>query len=224
VKVKVDQVIRSKRRTFAIQVHRDGKVIVRAPLRASDRDIERIITARAGWILDKQQEQHQKNAAHPPRRFQTGETLLYLGASYPLKIVVAARPAVQLENGHFLLSQAAQSSAREVFERWYRAQAREWLTARCESLARQFNLKYTRLRISGARTRWGSCSSRGTLSFTWRLVMAPPQVIDSVVVHELAHLVVHNHSADFYRLVRQMLPDYDRLNAWLKENSRRLSL
>lgn len=95
---------------------------------------------------------------------------------------------------------------------------------RAQELARQAGVQFDKLRVSSARTRWGSCSSRGALSFTWRLVMAPPEVIDYVVTHELAHLQVRGHSREFWALVAHRMPGWQAAAAWLKENGYRLSL
>ncbi len=95
---------------------------------------------------------------------------------------------------------------------------------RVPGFAARYHLTYQRIKISSARTRWGSCSSRGTLSFTWRLVMAPLPVIDYVVIHELAHLIERNHSNRFWQQVGSMEPDYAKYRSWLKENSPRLTL
>lgn len=104
------------------------------------------------------------------------------------------------------------------------AAARELLSQRVCSFARAFGLTYRKIRISSARTRWGACSTSGTLSFNWRLVMAPPQVVDYVVVHELAHLRQPNHSPAFWDEVAKMMPDYAHHRAWLKKNGSRLHL
>jgi hypothetical protein len=85
--------------------------------------------------------------------------------------------------------------------------------------ARLYNFHYQKIRLSSARTRWGSCSARGTLSFTWRLIMSPPEIIDYVVIHELAHTIHHNHSPQFWGLVGSILPDYAEKRKWLKHNS-----
>jgi predicted metal-dependent hydrolase len=90
--------------------------------------------------------------------------------------------------------------------------------------AAQYGLRYEKIRITSAQTRWGSCSPKGTLSFTWRLVMAPLEVIDYVVIHELAHLRVKNHSKTFWAEVESMLPDYTRHVAWLRKNGKFLTL
>jgi predicted metal-dependent hydrolase len=85
-------------------------------------------------------------------------------------------------------------------------------------MARKHGFHYQKLRISSARTRWGSCSSSGTLSFTYRLVMAPPEVVDYVVVHELVHTQVRNHSKTFWTTVEEIMPDYKQRRTWLKKN------
>jgi predicted metal-dependent hydrolase len=109
--------------------------------------------------------------------------------------------------------------AKKRFENWYREQARLFLTERLQYFSHLYNFHYSQIRITSARTRWGSCSGRGTISFTWRLVMAPPEIIDYVVLHELAHTVHHNHSPQFWNLVQSMQPDYAAKRKWLKQNS-----
>jgi predicted metal-dependent hydrolase len=90
--------------------------------------------------------------------------------------------------------------------------------------ANLYGFVYRGIRISSARTRWGSCSSRGGLNFTWRLIQAPLPIIDYVVVHELAHLKVPNHSKAFWELVKNLLPDFAERRAWLKAHGRQLSV
>jgi predicted metal-dependent hydrolase len=96
------------------------------------------------------------------------------------------------------------------------------LTERVLAIAGKHAFRYQKIRISSARTRWGSCSSRGTLSFTYRLVMAPPDVVDYVVMHELVHTQVRNHSKTFWNKVQELMPDYKTRLAWLKKNGKYL--
>jgi hypothetical protein len=128
------------------------------------------------------------------------------------------RPALTFDGRGFRLSRNAQARAQAAFVRWYKARALEVLTERVEALAAQHGFRYERIRISSARTRWGSCSSRGTLSFTYRLVMAPLEVVDYVVVHELVHTRIRNHSKVFWRAVGEIIPDYKRHVTWLRRN------
>ena len=105
-----------------------------------------------------------------------------------------------------------------------KARALELLSEKVSIQAQQNDFTWKKIRISSARTRWGSCSSNGTLSFTWRLVLAPPEVIDYVVVHELAHTRIRDHSPKFWRRVAEIMPDYKRHVSWLKQNGRFLTL
>ncbi len=215
--------IRSKRKTIALIVERDGQVVVRAPLRTDEAAIRAFVAQKAGWINEKQALVRELYPPQAPRQFVNGEQLWYLGRQYPLEIVAAARPALVL-NGHFRLARAAQPHAAQVFERWYRAQAAGVIGERVQYYAAQYGLRYEKVRISAARTRWGSCSARGTLSFTWRLVLAPLAVIDYVVLHELAHLRLKNHSKQFWQQVEAWLPDYRRHREWLKKEGGKLGV
>jgi predicted metal-dependent hydrolase len=134
---------------------------------------------------------------------------------------------LELEGGKFRLAGAASLdvlAGEKLFTAWYKQQARWVLAKRVEWFASRCKFTYTQVRISSAHTRWGSCSSRGTLSFTWRLVMAPLEVVDYVVVHELAHLRVKNHSPAFWKEVEAILPDYKARQKWLKTNGKLLTL
>jgi len=218
----VDQIIRSKRRTIAIIVHRDGKVVVRAPLKTPERLIRAFIESKSGWI-DEKKALAAKHVVLPVKKFTGGEKFLLLGREIPLRLVEGQKTALSFQD-EFFLNKKALPGAQAVFTKWYQARARQVLTERVTLYARQFGLHYEKIRISSARTRWGSCSSRGTLSFTWRLIMAPLEVVDYVVLHELAHLKVKNHSPVFWAEVARMLPDYKRRRAWLKKNGRFLTL
>ena len=107
---------------------------------------------------------------------------------------------------------------------WYRQQARHVFGKRCDQMARLLGLKYYRLRLSSARTRWGACSRQGTISLVWRLIMAPDRVIDYVILHELIHLRTHNHSKAFWAQVEAAMPDYQKQVKWLKEHGHELKI
>ena len=220
--ITIDRLIRSKRRTLALQIDAGGRLIVRAPLHLSRAEIERFVQLRAGWVHKHQQ--RSRAEVRPDHAYQPGERFLYLGVEYPLEIVAAQRPALQLRDGVFQLSHSAQARAASLFTRWYRSQAREVLSQRAWFHARRVDAQFEKITVSSARTRWGSCSNRRTLSFTWRLVMAPQAAIDYVVVHELAHLQHHGHTRAFWQQVEAWLPNWKAQAAWLKQNGYRLSL
>jgi predicted metal-dependent hydrolase len=220
--VTVDQVIRSKRKTIAILVQCDGRVIVRAPLKAPEALIRQFVESKSGWINAKKAQLAQQPIL-AARQFKAGEKFPFLGQDYPLSVVTGQRAALRFERG-FFLNEKALPTAQLVFEKWYKAAALKVLTERVNALAAQHGFRYGKIRITSARTRWGSCSASGTLSFTWRLVLAPLEVVDYVVVHELAHLKIKNHSKAFWAAVAALMPDYKRRMAWLKANGKFLTL
>ena len=226
--MKIDKLIRSSRKTIAIIVERDGQLVVRAPLRASNAQILRFVEEKSAWIRAKQEAARQRKDQAAPHQFANDESFLYLGQSYPLEWVETVpggkRTILSFHEGRFWLAKACQHRAKEILTLWYKQQARQMLDQRVRLYASQFHLSYSQVKITSARTRWGSCSTRGTLSFTWRLVMAPQEVIDYVVIHELAHLLEKNHSKRFWDQVAAMLPEYQQQEKWLKQNGHRLNL
>jgi predicted metal-dependent hydrolase len=222
--IKIDKLIRSARKSIALIVQRDGQLIVRAPYQATDEQIQAFINLKSSWVLRKQNEVQQKTSHVGPRKFESGEAFLYLGESYPLAITEKAAPLLEQKVGQFRLARRAQARAKDLLTAWYKKQARQVLEARVHIYAARYHLSYKRIRISSARTRWGSCSTTGTISFTWRLVMAPLPVIDYVVVHELAHTKEKNHAKRFWDTVAAMMPDYQKHRKWLKENGHLLNL
>ena len=216
--ISIDELVRSRRKTIALVVQPDGRLVVRAPLRTNRNLIEAFVASKADWIEKSRHKQHAKRKTLPQRRFMEGEHFWYLGQQYQLRMVQKQRSALQFDLA-FTLAENALPQARKHFEGWYREQARLYLTERVQYYAQIFNFKYRQVKITSARTRWGSCSSCGTLSFSWRLIMAPPEIIDYVVLHELAHTLQPNHSQQFWVLVQSLLPDYVDKRRWLKQHS-----
>ena len=221
--MKIDHIIRTKRKSIALIVEPDGRLVVRAPMRISDADIKHLVKQKERWIREKQKQVKDKSTQSKQKVYMDGEEFLYLGKSYQLKIVADLNPALVLSR-KFYLSRRVLPKAGSVFTEWYREQARAVISERVKLYAARHGFKYRKIRVTSARTRWGSCSSMGNLNFTWRLVMAPPEVIDYVVVHELAHLRVNNHSKEFWKQVERIMPDYKQRLKWLKENGQKLTL
>lgn len=214
--IKIDEIIRSKRKTVSIQIKDDGRLIVRAPLRLSKKNILSIVKKHQNWIDTKQQEIIQRNKTL--KKFSEGEEFLYLGKYYPLKIVNNNENLLTFED-NFYLSDYCLSNAKEVFTNWYKQNAEKIIKHRVEYYADIYNLKYTKIKISNAKTRWGSCSYNGNININWRLIMAPVEVLDYVIVHELVHLKIDNHSKNFWQNVEMIYPDYKKAKKWLKDNA-----
>lgn len=212
----IPQIIRSKRKTLAIIVKPDGSVIVRAPMKMPEKTIWEFIEQHQVWIQKKQAQVRSADIVLP-KQYLPGETFMFLGESYPLEIVAQQKSALILD-GNFKLAESGRTRAENVFENWYRKQAREIMQERAEFLSKQHGFQYQGIKITSARTRWGSCSRSGSLNFSWRLVMAPLKQIDYVVVHELTHTVHHNHGKRFWKKVASVLPDFKERQKWLRKH------
>ena len=223
---------RSKRRKKTVQISvSSGKVEVSAPLRTPNREIQAIVQQRSGWILDKLAADAQ---APPPLRLVTGDKLPFLGRDLPLMVAAGdvRRPSAHLDSSGLLASvpfglpeAERQEAVRTALVAWYRAQAIQLLA---DSVARWLPVmgrtEMPRVLVREQKTRWGSCSSDGTLRFSWRLAMVEQELIDSVAVHELAHLEVMNHSPAFWDVVLRAMPDAKERRKRLAEAGRRLPL
>lgn len=221
--MKIDQIIRSKRRSFSLEVRPDGRLVVRAPKTATNAQIQKIVDHKTDWIEKNRAKVKIRFGEVQPKTFSPGELFWYLGKQYPLKLTFRKRPLLDLD-GAFLLSMDAKINAKETFIAWYRRETRRITRDLIAKYVARHGFKVNAVRITAARTRWGSCSGQRNLNFTYRLSMASLDVIEYVVVHELAHLKVRNHSRDFWREVAALKPDYQKDRAWLKEHGALLTL
>jgi len=219
--IPIDKLVRTKRKTIALIIQQDGTLTIRAPLRMPEARIRAFVDTHEDWVA-KTRTKVRAALPSPIKLYKEGETFPFLGQLYPLKIVPHQRRRLDFDGQVFRLTKAALPNANEAFVDWYKTQAALTLLTRVDSLAKEKNYHYQRIRISSARTRWGSCSSSGTLSFTYRLVMVPLKVVDYVVIHELIHTQVKNHSKTFWRRVGEAMPDYKIHQNWLKKNGRYL--
>jgi hypothetical protein len=217
--VHIDRIIRSRRKTFSLQVDETGKLIIRAPRNASDVTIREIVARKQSWIEKKLHSVHERNRKKPVQNFRDGDRYPYLGTWYPLSVDHSPAGGMPLlfEEGRFRLDGRQKHRARELMIHWYRDQARRILTERTLHYASLTGLSYGRVNITGAQKRWGSCSTTGNLNFSWRLIMAPREIIEYVVVHELVHLEERNHSNRFWKKVSEIMPEFKDRKKWLDE-------
>lgn len=217
MQVKIDKIIRSKRKTIALQLTDEATLIVRAPFEVSEETINKVVFKHQKWIEKKKNEVLSRDPKFAEKEFVNGEGFLYLGKSYKLYIVNKQDIPLKFDNGFFLLRDY-QPMARQLFIEWYKERAYEKISERVQWYARKRGFTYNKVSITDANIRWGSCSPKGNLNFSWRLIMAPLSLIDYVVVHELAHLEQKNHSKAFWNIVKMLLPDYEKSKDWLKNN------
>lgn len=219
----VDKIIRTKRRTLALQVTREGQVIVRAPRTVSQKVISDFVLKHSDWIIKKRDGALLLLKSNLSRRFADGETFYFLGKAYGLTLIEGKSTEIHFDGG-FYLTKSLQKQARSRFIDWYSRKALEIIGERARHYASITGLNYNRLRITGANSRWGSCGANNNIRFSWRLVMAPLEIIDYVVVHELVHIRIKNHSKEFWDTVGTTYPAYRQCRIWLKENGRKLEI
>lgn len=203
------------RKTLAINVEPNLRVSVIAPPDTTPETIAAKVRQRAPWILRQRRELERYLPAPAPRQYISGETHRYLGRQYRLKVAEEQPESVKLARGWLYISVADKNNTmrvKQLLDSWYDTQAQRVLPERLEAMLPRFQavgvIKVPRLVIKPLEARWGSCTDSGTITLNMRLVQAPKPHIDYVVVHELCHLVEHNHSRSFYHLLDGMLPDW----------------
>ncbi len=196
-----------------------------APEKMPLRELGGVLEKKSSWI-QRHLSRLEKTGVRSRRVLKDGSALPYMGEERPLRVLVSRGmlTAVRLINGEIVAAvpEDDQELLVSALMDWYRKMARKVIVDKVGRLANGH--KVGRIMIKDQKTRWGSCSSKGNLNFNWRLIMAPPKVIDYLVVHELTHLEHPNHSKRFWNKVAKRFPDYAESEAWLKEHGRGLTL
>ncbi len=210
---------RSRRRSIGLSIDQRG-LRVGAPERASLADIEALIRQHSGWVTQKLDEWRGRRGP-PPRRIADGAEILYLGAPLKLSLMTGGNQLRWDDAGppRLTIALRAPADAERLLERALRAKARALFRERLAHFAARLGVVTPPLALSSARTRWGSCSLRSGIRLNWRLIHCRLQLIDYVVIHELAHLREMNHSRRFWAIVGQHCPDYRILREELKRLS-----
>lgn len=208
----------SRRRTVAVAVDPRIGVLVTAPAGVPLSRLDTLVRRKARWITTRLRRLNGVGAALPPREFVSGESYLYLGRHYRLKVIAAAKPgAARLVGGWLhvpvtkdVTGTARAAAVRRGLEAWYRRHAARRLPERVAHWAPRVGVAVPAVAFRVQRRRWASCDRHGTLRFNWQIIQAPMALIDYVVVHELVHLRHKDHSKAFWGLLGRALPDYER--------------
>jgi len=207
----------SDRKTLAIHVHPDLNVTVEAPLDSEFPEIEKRVHKKAAWILRQQRNFRRYSFEIPPRQYVSGETYRYLGQQYRLKVLESRdnKGAVRMARKQitiFTKDRGDRKKVKKLLTEWYRQRAYETFRERMEAWAPRFErygIQHPEVFVRQMRSQWGSCSAKGKMTLNLKLVMMPRQFIDYVIVHELCHLIEHNHSTTFYKLMSKIMPDWE---------------
>lgn len=205
----------TERKTLGIKVFPDLSVKVTAPLGSKMSDIEEKLKVKSKWILKQQDQFETYRPGITERKYLNGETHLYLGRQYLLQVIKAESPSVKLYRGKMIVytKDTDPKAVERIIKNWYRQKATQifdkTLTEQI-NLFDQYNITKLEIKIKWMAKRWGSCTRNGKITLNTELVKAPRACIEYVMVHELCHLIIRNHTKDFYDLQAKMFPDWQK--------------
>ena len=206
----------------------DQRVIVTIPKTLSDIRLQDLVRKKTPWIRQKLKEDSNLVPVKP-KEYVNGENFPYMGRNYRLRLLSDAAGVVKLKNGYLCVpaskkrggvTRACQASV--LIEDWYRQHALERLSEKTERYSELLGVQPVSIKVRDYKSRWGSCSVSGEITYNWRIIIAPHRIVDYVVVHELCHMLEHNHSPKFWDLLAKTMPDYAERREWLRLNGRAL--
>jgi predicted metal-dependent hydrolase len=201
---------RGRRRTIGMEIDLDG-LTVRAPRWVTQGEIDDALRARAAWILRTLEAWRSRRREVLPRQWQSGERLVYQGRDLALALFPSRASDIRVDLFDLTVRHPRAADAREVgafVGGWLRDEAMRWVVPRVARYAQALGRELPSVRLSNARSEWGSCNQKGEIRLNWRLVQLPPALADYVVAHEVAHLAELNHSRRFWEVVGTLLPDH----------------
>jgi predicted metal-dependent hydrolase len=224
------EIIRTERSKSASIEIEDDIVKVTVPKNLSDVRIENLIRNRTTWI--RQKLKIQTEIIRPKsKEYVSGETFTYLGRNYRLKCVSGSVENAKLKNGYLTVHVEkgvsgcdCERSVKTSLEQWYRGHALSKLKEKTKRYASIIGVTPKSVGLKDYKARWGSCSSSGDVTYNWRIIIAPHHIVDYIVVHELCHLLEHNHSPKYWKHVEHVIPNYKDCRQWLKVNGEELRI
>lgn len=203
----------SNRKTLTIAVSPDGEVIAKAPY-AADREVIRAkVHKRAAWILKQQNYFKSFGERMPERKYISGESHLYLGRQYILRVTEGKPDSVKYKGRYFEIVCSSKANAKELMKRWYRDHAKTKFTKIAEPIIgrfKRYNVEPSSLYIQEMNNRWGSCTNSRKIILNTELIKAPRPCIEYVITHELCHLVHREHNKQFFELLHNEMPDWEK--------------
>lgn len=223
----IAEVIRTNRRKSVDIRVEEGAVSIVVPTSTPVEKIDQLLIAKRMWIKEKMALQREMAPASS-KQFVSGEAFPYLGRNYRLKVETGPFTPVKLLQGRLVVqipeSRQQPHMIRNALIRWYKYQAGLKIRQKVTRYAPMVGVEPDGVNIKTFKSRWGSCTAKGELEFNWLIMLAPNRMVDYVVVHELCHLIHHDHSPEFWREVARVMPDYQKSREWLRENSAGLAV
>lgn len=213
--------IKYKNRTsIGISIDSYGNIEVQAPKGTADEKVLQLLEGKWDLIRQKVNEMKDRLQGSQEKVYEHGESFLYLGTTYPIKIsqdikITKDYVVFEGEKLHIFVKQLDDEKIKQALKRFYYQQCKAFVEKSISFYQSNFKTKPRSIHISDSKNTWGTCDSKLQLTFNWRLAMAPQEVIDYVVVHEMCHMVHLNHDRSFWRLVGKIMPDYKEKENWL---------
>ena len=219
--ISIDILKRASRRSISLHITKDGLLEVRAPYLVPKYIINQFVSSKRDWIIKAK---HAVRNQKPTSKVQYHEGAVFQLAGTPYALHITDGNAIVRLGSRLFFPKKFLAHPKPHMETWVRAFAKKHLTERLTFYAQQMHTSYQKITIRDTSSRWGSCSSTGTISFSYRLILAPTSIIDYVVIHELAHTVHHNHGKAFWNLVGTYYKEYKKARAWLKASGHTLRI
>ncbi len=221
--------IYKKRKTLSIQVKLNGEINVLSPFGVEKEFILDKVKSNASWIIKKQNEINSIQNKKVKRSIVNGEKFMYLGRNYSLEVVYnndISNINVKLFKGKLVVNTYTSDEViiKKALELWYREKALLKIKEKIDHYQPYFECEVGSIKVKEQKRRWASCTFKNDILFNWRCIMAPSDILDYIVVHEMCHMKHKNHSKDYWKSVYSILPDYELRHKWLKENGIKLDL
>lgn len=218
----------ARARRLRMQVDSENRqIVLTIPRFTMKFEVGRFIEMQTPWIEKQFTKFEKQNTIHPKPKYLKGDVFYYLGEPVELNLIPSSfwRPRINIRGDKMVISihrdmtmSEGKKIIKKTIQNFYKKKAEEVIHDRLQFFNEYYQLEYKRVTLRNQKSRWGSCSGKKNLNFNWKLVMAPIEVIDYVVVHEMCHLSQMNHSAKFWNLVAEKIPNYKDIRKWLKDN------
>lgn len=217
-----------RKKTASISV-KDSAVLVTVPRTLSNVKVDQIVAKKKKWITEKLNYYRQTQNLSKTKEYVSGEAFSYLGRNYRLKVVTGKLSGVQFKNGKLVVHIPKEYSkckrenkTKQLLEQWFQERALVKLQEKARRLALKVGVAPLSIHIKSYKGRWGGCNTKQELFFNWKIIIAPNQIVDYVIVHELVHLIHHDHSKAYWKRLKTVFPEYEECKDWLKVNGRNL--
>lgn len=212
-------VVFTNRKSIALFVDSSSNVKIRCPFKTKKTFLIEFLDKHQSWV----EKRLQRVKKIKKRTFSNGSIFLFLGKEYPLEIKLCEKNSVKLQAGKLKVCCQDLCNVKVYIQCWYRLQANRFFPQQTRRVAKKMGANFASIKITSAKKRWGSCSSRGNICINWKLIQAPISIINYVLIHELVHTIFHNHSKAFWEKVKQVCPKVEERKRWLKDNGNLLT-